>query len=204
MARALEEGRIERMLTAVGTASLLALMLIVFIDVTGRNLFNSPLPWGTEVMEVLLGLMVFVFYPVLARRDGHIVVDLVPVPRGAAGAQRVLAGAVGAALFGIIAWTCGRQALRSVTATTKLTCVVKRCASLQRFLSRARDFHKFSTKVDSFRVSAKRDSTSASFSASTAIACSIRAQRFSSLWRLRRNWLTPFLFVHCTQPQFEV
>lgn len=113
MARALEEGRIERTLTAVGTASLLALMLIVFIDVTGRNLFNSPLPWGTEVMEVLLGLMVFVFYPVLARRDGHIVVDLVPVPRGAAGVQRVLAGMVGAALFGIIAWTCGRQALRS-------------------------------------------------------------------------------------------
>ena len=75
------EGRIERALTAVGTLSLLALMLIVFIDVAGRNLFNSPLLWGTEVMEVLLGLMVFVFYPVLARRHGHIVVDLVPVPR---------------------------------------------------------------------------------------------------------------------------
>lgn len=107
------EGRIERALTGVGTLSLLALMLIVFIDVAGRNLFNSPLPWGTEVMEVLLGLMVFVFYPVLARRHGHIVVDLVPVPRAARTAQRLLAGGVGAALFGVVAWTCGRQAIRS-------------------------------------------------------------------------------------------
>lgn len=112
MARA-REGRIERALTAVGTLSLLALMALVFIDVVGRNLFNSPLLWGTEVMEVLLGLMVFVFYPVLARRHGHIVVDLVPVPRMLRTAQRLLSGGVGAALFGVIAWTCGRQALRS-------------------------------------------------------------------------------------------
>ena len=55
------EGTVERALKAVGTLSLLALMLIVFVDVAGRNLFNSPLLWGTEVMEVLLGLMVFVF-----------------------------------------------------------------------------------------------------------------------------------------------
>jgi TRAP-type C4-dicarboxylate transport system permease small subunit len=107
------EGTLERSLKAVGTLSLLLLMLIVVIDVAGRNLFNSPLLWGTEVMEVLLGLMVFAFYPVLARRRGHIVVDLVPVPQVARVAQRWLAGAVGAALFGVIAWTCGRQAIRS-------------------------------------------------------------------------------------------
>lgn len=107
------EGRVERLLTAGGTASLLALMGIVFADVLGRNLFNSPLPGGTEVAEVLLGLMVFVLYPVLARRGGHIVVDLLPVPRAAKAAQRMLAGSVGALLFGIVAWCCGRQALRS-------------------------------------------------------------------------------------------
>lgn len=106
-------GHIERVLKGVGTLSLLALLVIVTIDVAGRNLFNSPLLWGTEVMEVLLGLMVFVFYPVIARRHNHIVVDLVPVPGFARVAQRVLAGAVGAALFGVIAWTCGRQARRS-------------------------------------------------------------------------------------------
>lgn len=107
------QGKVERILTAIGSASLLVLMAIVFVDVVVRNLFNSPLPWGTEVLEVVLGAMVFVLYPVLALRQGHIVVDLVPVPRVARTAQRVLAGAVGAALFGIIAWACGRQALRA-------------------------------------------------------------------------------------------
>ncbi|WP_439589022.1 TRAP transporter small permease [Hydrogenophaga sp.] len=106
-------GRIERALTYLGTLSLLALMAIVFVDVLGRNLFNSPLLWGTELAEVLLAVMVFVFYPVLARRGGHIVVDLIPVPRATRVAQRVLAGGVGAALFGIVALCCGRQALRS-------------------------------------------------------------------------------------------
>lgn len=106
-------GRVERALTTMGTLSLLALMAIVLVDVLGRNLFNRPLLWGTEAAEVLLAFMVFVFYPVLARRSGHIVVDLIPVPRGAEALQRVLAGAVGAFLFGILAWTCGRQALRS-------------------------------------------------------------------------------------------
>ena len=60
------QGRVERTLTAVGSASLLVLMAIVFVDVVARNLLNSPLPWGTEVLEAVLGLMVFALYPVLA------------------------------------------------------------------------------------------------------------------------------------------
>jgi len=107
------QGRVERTLTAVGSASLLVLMAIVFVDVVARNLLNSPLPWGTEVLEVVLGAMVFVLYPVLALRQEHIVVDLVPIPRAGRTAQRVLSGAVSAAVFGLIAWACGRQALRS-------------------------------------------------------------------------------------------
>lgn len=107
------QGKIERGLTAAGMLALLALMLIVFIDVLGRNLFNSPLLWGTELAEVMLALMVFALYPVLARRGGHIVVDLIPVARAARTAQRVLSGVVGALLFGLLTWCCGRQALRS-------------------------------------------------------------------------------------------
>ena len=114
MARA-QAGWLERGLTVLGVASLLALVFIVFADVLGRNLFNSPLLWGTEAAEVLLALMVFVFYPLLARRDGHIVVDLIPVPRRLRVLQRALAGGVGALLFGIVAWCCARQALRSAS-----------------------------------------------------------------------------------------
>src|SRR5688500_15714613 len=95
------QDRMERTLTVVGTASLFVLMAIVFIDVVARNLFDSPLPWGTEVLEVVLGAMVFFLYPVLALRQEHIVVDLVPIPRAGRTAQRVLSGAVSAAVFGL-------------------------------------------------------------------------------------------------------
>lgn len=107
------EGRMERALTAIGSTCLLVLMAIVVVDVAGRNLLNRPLSWGTEVLEVLLGGMVFAIYPVLALRDGHVVVDLVQLPRAARALQRLLGGGVGVLLFAVIAWSCGRQALRS-------------------------------------------------------------------------------------------
>ena len=75
----------ERALEWVGTATLFALMAIVVVDVAGRNLFNRPLPWGTEVLEVLLAAMVFALYPLLALRSRHITVDLIELrPQGSA------------------------------------------------------------------------------------------------------------------------
>lgn len=106
-------GAVQRLLEAVGSVSLALLMVVVFIDVAGRNLFNRPLPWGTEVLEVVLAVMIFALYPVLALRSTHITVDLVPVPRVLRVPQRLVTALVGAALFGVIAFCTGRQALRS-------------------------------------------------------------------------------------------
>jgi TRAP-type C4-dicarboxylate transport system permease small subunit len=102
-----------RALEGAGVAALFILMVIVFIDVVGRNLLNRPLPWGTELLEVVLAVLIFALYPVLALRSSHITVDLVPVPRALRLSQRVLSGAVGAVLFGVIAFCTARQAIRS-------------------------------------------------------------------------------------------
>jgi len=104
-----------RWLESIGSVCLAVLMLIVFVDVIGRNLFNRPLPWGTEVLEVVLAAMIFALYPVLALRSEHIVVDLIPVPAPLRALQRLLAAAVGAALFSAVAYCCARQAMRSAT-----------------------------------------------------------------------------------------
>lgn len=104
---------VQRVLEGVGCASLALLMTVVFVDVVGRNLFNRPLPWGTELLEVVLALMIFALYPLLALRSTHVTVDLVRVPRVLQRAQRIVACLVGAALFGVIAYCTGRQALRS-------------------------------------------------------------------------------------------
>lgn len=105
--------RLQRVLEAGSAFALLVLMLVVLVDVVGRNFFNKPLPWGTELLEIVLALMIFLLYPVLGLRSGHITVDLIQVPPWVQRVQRVLGGVIGATVFGIIAWCMGRQALRA-------------------------------------------------------------------------------------------
>ena len=106
-------GRFQRALEAGSACALLSLMLVVLVDVVGRNLLNKPLPWGTELLEIVLALMIFLLYPVLGLRSGHITVDLIEVPRWVQRIQRVLGGVIGATVFGLIAWCMGKQALRA-------------------------------------------------------------------------------------------
>lgn len=108
-------GRIVRAMEAIGAGSLMVLMVTVFIDVVGRNLLNTPLPWGTELLEIVLALMIFAIYPLLALSFGHITVDLIQVRSRLRMVQRVLSGAIGATVFALIAWCMGRQALRSAS-----------------------------------------------------------------------------------------
>jgi TRAP-type C4-dicarboxylate transport system permease small subunit len=104
---------VQRVLEIVGAISLAVLMAVVFVDVVGRNLFNSPLPWGTELLEIVLALMIFALYPLLALRSTHVTVDLIRVPDWLKPGQCLLSGLVGTALFVVIAFCTGRQALRS-------------------------------------------------------------------------------------------
>jgi TRAP-type C4-dicarboxylate transport system permease small subunit len=109
------DGRITRVLEAIGAVALLILMVTVFIDVLGRNLFNTPLPWGTELLEMVLALMIFAIYPLLALGFGHITVDLIQLPARLHTAQRVLGSLIGAVVFALIAWCMVRQALRAAS-----------------------------------------------------------------------------------------
>ncbi|NPC54983.1 TRAP transporter small permease [Caenimonas soli] len=106
-------GPVLRTLEAVGAACLVILMVTVFVDVVGRNLLNMPLPWGTEVLEIVLAAMIFVLYPVLALTFGHITVDLIKMPVALQRFQRALGAGMGAALFALIAWCLVRQTLRA-------------------------------------------------------------------------------------------
>jgi TRAP-type C4-dicarboxylate transport system permease small subunit len=99
----------------LGAATLAVLMLIVVVDVTGRGLFNKPLPWGTELLEVVLAVMIFATYPLLALRGNHITVDLLTVRPAFQRLQRILAAIIGVVAFGVITWAVVRQAIRSGT-----------------------------------------------------------------------------------------
>ena len=102
-----------RLLEAGGALALLLMMLLVLVDVAGRNITNTPVPWSTEVLEILVAAMVFLLYPVLALDHGHITVDLIQVRPALNRVQRLLSSVIGSALFALIAWCLGRQAVRA-------------------------------------------------------------------------------------------
>jgi len=106
--------RVTRPLEAIGAMCLVVLMATVFVDVLGRNLLNKPLPWGTEVLEIVLAAMIFAVYPALAVGFGHITVDLISVRPRWQRVQRTLGTVMGAALFGLVAWCLVRQTRRAM------------------------------------------------------------------------------------------
>ncbi|AYV24807.1 MULTISPECIES: TRAP transporter small permease [Vibrio] len=67
---------IQRGLEALAAISLLLMMLITFVDVTGRYFFNAPVMGSTELIEVLLAVMVFMAFPLVSWNEENICVDL--------------------------------------------------------------------------------------------------------------------------------
>lgn len=105
--------RTVQTLEGASAVALVLMMMLVMVDVAGRNLLNMPVPWGTEVLEMMVAAMVFLLYPVLALQSRHITVDLFQVRPALRLVQRLLGAAVGSVLFAIIAWCLRTQTLRS-------------------------------------------------------------------------------------------
>lgn len=67
---------LERLLIAVSGLGLVAMMVLMTADAIGRYLLGSPVTGGYEVIELLMGFVVFAAIPVVTLRRAHIVVDL--------------------------------------------------------------------------------------------------------------------------------
>lgn len=110
--------RAERWMASLAGTALVLLMFIVLFDVLGRNLLNHPLAAGTELTELLMALMAFLAFPLLAWRQRDITVDLFDFLAGSAAlarCQTALAGVVGAAVYGLLACEATVFARRAMT-----------------------------------------------------------------------------------------
>jgi len=107
--------RVEGWVAAAAATALVLLMLVVLIDVIGRNVFNRPLASGTELTEMIMGVLAFLSFPLLAYRQRDITVDLVDMLAGDRlhKVQVALAGSVGAVLFGLLSWQSVTMAVRA-------------------------------------------------------------------------------------------
>jgi TRAP-type C4-dicarboxylate transport system permease small subunit len=100
------EGRADAALGVAASTILFALMLLTFVDVVGRYLFNRPLRGGFELTELLLLVLIFAGLPLVSRADEHVTMDFIDRLLGARGKQvfvRAVHGLCAAIMF-LLTW----------------------------------------------------------------------------------------------------
>jgi TRAP-type C4-dicarboxylate transport system permease small subunit len=68
--------RIERVLALLSGMAVFGLMLLAVFSVSGRNMFNSPLPGYVDWIEVAMPLIAFLGISWTQRNGGHIRMDI--------------------------------------------------------------------------------------------------------------------------------
>src|SRR4030095_2451767 len=71
------ERRVEAILGVAASAILFAMMLLTFVDVVARYVFNRPLRGAFEVTELMLLVLIFAGLPLVSFPDEHAVMDFV-------------------------------------------------------------------------------------------------------------------------------
>lgn len=97
---------LDRLALALASASVLVMTVLGGLDVLGTALLNRPIPTTYEATETLMVLVVFLSLAHLQRTRSHIAIDLV-VARMGPGSRRAMglvADALAACFFGLVAW----------------------------------------------------------------------------------------------------
>jgi TRAP-type C4-dicarboxylate transport system permease small subunit len=66
---------LERGCGLLAAAALFAIMVLTFVDVGGRKLFDSSLPGSLELTEILMVGVIFAALPLVSRHGEHVVFD---------------------------------------------------------------------------------------------------------------------------------
>jgi TRAP-type C4-dicarboxylate transport system permease small subunit len=95
-----------RVLGTVAALVLFAMMVLTFVDVTGRKLLTRPVYGAYEITEFLMGTLIFCALPLVTAREGHVTIDVLDhlVPTWFARWQRVVVGAISTAALAFVAW----------------------------------------------------------------------------------------------------
>jgi TRAP-type C4-dicarboxylate transport system permease small subunit len=96
----------DRLTGLIGSALLFLLMIVTFIDVCGRNLFNHPLTGASEITEIFLACIIFLMLPGVAMKQLHIVIDLIDIvsTRTMRIAEEIFSAVASCSMFGLIGW----------------------------------------------------------------------------------------------------
>ena len=100
------ERRVDAVLGVAASAILMAMMLLTFVDVVGRYLFNRPVPGGFEVTELGLLVLIFAGLPLVSHADEHVTMDFIDrlLPAAVLRALARVVHALCAALMFFLTW----------------------------------------------------------------------------------------------------
>ena len=100
------ERRVEALLGVVASVILLAMMLLTFVDVVARYVFNRPVRGAFEITELMLLVLIFAGLPLVSFTDEHALMDFIDrlLPSRAQRAVEGLVQGVCAAIMFLLAW----------------------------------------------------------------------------------------------------
>ena len=108
------ERRADAVLGIAASTILFLMMMLTFVDVVARYLFNFPLRGGFEVTELMLLVLIFAGLPLVSFSDEHAVMDFIDRllrPRGQRRLERAVQ-LVNAAFMFLLTWLVWRKADR--------------------------------------------------------------------------------------------
>jgi TRAP-type C4-dicarboxylate transport system permease small subunit len=97
---------INRSLSLAAGGMVGILMFLVFADVVGRYIFNKPIFGAYELVEVLMGWIIFAGMPLVSRAQQHISVDFVSgfLPQRLKPIQGIVVNFICSATALVMAW----------------------------------------------------------------------------------------------------
>jgi TRAP-type transport system small permease protein len=100
------ERRADAVLGIAASALLLCLMLVTFVDVVARYLFNRPIRGAFELTELTLLVLIFAGLPLVSHADEHVTMDFIDrmLPQRAVPILIRLIHALVAAVFFFLTW----------------------------------------------------------------------------------------------------
>jgi TRAP-type C4-dicarboxylate transport system permease small subunit len=100
------ERRADAVLGIAASALLLCLMLITFVDVVARYLFNRPIRGAFELTELTLLVLIFAGLPLVSHADEHVTMDFIDrmLPQRAVPILIRVIHALVAAVFFFLTW----------------------------------------------------------------------------------------------------
>ncbi len=93
-------------LGTIAALDLAAMMLLTFVDVTGRKFFSAPVYGAYEVTEFMMGVLIFSALPLVTAREDHVTIDVFDhfIPRAIARWQRLAVSLLSSGVLAVLAW----------------------------------------------------------------------------------------------------